>query len=762
MPCRSNEPAFAITKARVVAMKHSTGLNRLAAVAAVGVAIAAAEVLRRYFRGPVRTTPPVPEERPHEVHFGKVEGKHHGDGELITPPVVKTDPYFWMRDDDRKHPQVIKHLNEENAYTNYMTLGVQRFAKKVYKEMLSHFQETDSTVPAKDGKYAYYAKTIAGRSYKYYCRKKVMPDGLGDEEMLLDVNQLAKGLKHCDIGSTAVSPDDKILAYSIDDSGYETYQIRFKDLATGELLENDTVSGTSGSIEWGKDEHSVYYSTHDDAHRPWKLWRHDMRYDNTEPTQDQCLYTESDTEFYLHYGKSRSQRFLFIDSSASTLSETRFIDLENTDAGVQLVRARQAGVMYSVRHARGNMFYVVTNAGGATNFKLMRTTVEGCDQWEDLIPYDEKRKIDGVAPFANFAVVAGRLNGYSEMWMLPDHDPAKIYMLEMEEAAHDVGPSVNHEYETNKFRYMYSSLTTPKRVYDFDVATRKSTLLKETHVPLYNRDLYKTERLEAVSEDGVKIPISLVYNEKAIAKTGPNKIHLYGYGSYEISIDPSFAMSRLPLLDRGVMYAIAHVRGGGEYGRSWYEAAKFETKIKTFQDFCACAEKLIDDKRTTPDMLSMEGRSAGGLLMGAVMNMRPELFKAVIAGVPFVDVMNTMSDPSIPLTTGEWQEWGNPHEQKFFDAIGEYCPYSNVGAKPYPATLILAGLYDPRVLYSEPAKWAAKLRKMSTSGEPILLKVDMSSGHFSASNRYTYLKQRSFELAWLLRQLEAPDGPIAQ
>ena len=737
------------------------------AVGTTVVAAAAGYVIRNYLRGPVRRTPPEPEEDPTPVVFGKIEGRNHGDeSQLMTTNITRDDPFFWMRDDDRKDKRVLKHLRQENAYTNWMTMSLKPYAKDIYKEMLSHLKEDDVTVPAKKGAFKYYSKTVAGKSYKYFCRKAILDsDQLGEEQLLLDVNQIAAGQKYCEVGATEISPEGDIFAYSVDQSGYETYQICFLHLESGKLLHEDAIAGTTGSIEWGKDGSEVYYKTFDDAHRPDKVWRHKMKsgpYAKAEfkKEKDACLYEEKDTEFSLYMSKSLSGRFLFLSSYASTYSEHQFIDLDNPDKGVRLIKKRETNVLYDVTHAQGDTFYVLTNAEGATNFKVMKTDIAETTNWTEFIPYERTRKIDDVECFKDFVALQGRQNGYKEIWMVPRHNPELMYQIPVEESAHTVRFGSNYEYETDVLRYNYSSLITPVQTREYDVKMRTSKLLKEVEVPNYDRSIYRTERIEAKSSDGVTIPMSVVYNANAVQANSANRLHLYGYGSYEVSIDPSFSMGRLPLLDRGIVFVIAHIRGGGEYGREWYEAAKFETKKKTFEDFCACAEHLVKTKRTTPDLMSMEGRSAGGLLMGAVMNMRPDLFKAAIAGVPFVDVLNTMSDPSIPLTTGEWQEWGNPHQQKYFDAIKEYCPYTNVGAKPYPAVLILAGLYDPRVLYSEPAKWAAKLRKYSTNNEPVLLKVDMSSGHFSASNRYKNLEDRSFELAWLMRELGAPDKAL--
>lgn len=712
--------------------------------------------------------------------------------DLILPAVSREDEYFWLRDDSRTSEKVLTHLRQENAYTNYKTLPLRKFSERIYKELISHFKETDSNVPASRGKYAYYTRTVAGKSYKFYCRRPKLRDGsLGDEVVLLDVNALAARLNYCDVSACDVSLDDRFLAYSIDTSGYETYEIRFVDLSTNTLLKGKdcSINGTTGSFEWGHDSTRIFYQTMDTAHRPYKVWYRDMDLiqqqqqvvpsseataENTL-TKDECLYTEEDNEFYLHASKSRSGRFLFIGSDASMTSEYRLVDLHSRQAPTtKLVRARQTGVLYDLTHARDDELYVVTNEKESTNFRVMRATVNDPSSWVAMLPYDEEKKIDGVHSFKNFAVIVGRKDGYKQMWILPEHDKSKMYVLPTEDDAHVVDPGANMEYEATTFQYSYMSLTIPKRVYQLDVKSGAQTILKQYEVPGYDSSLYATERLEAVSTDGVRIPISLVYRKDFVhpqrqqsqgqsvqqPENGVNDaVHvsrpvlLYGYGSYELSMEPSFSMARLPLLDRGVVYAIAHVRGGGEFGRGWYEAARLNTKKKTFEDFVSCAQHLVDCGRTKPEQLAIEGRSAGGLLVGAAMNMRPDLFRAVVAGVPFVDIMNTMSDASLPLTTGEWQEWGNPHTREYFDVMREYCPYSNIGAKDYPAMLVLAGLFDPRVHYVEPAKFVAKVRKFNKGKKDVLLKVDMSSGHFSASNRYHYLKERAFELSWVLNEL---------
>lgn len=746
---------------------NSPPYARLAAATCLGLTAIAFEILRRWRRGPIRESPPVPDEKSHAVSFGKGHCSTDtvSQSDLMNPPVSRDDPLFWLRDDSRKDPAVLDHLRAENAYTNFKTLPLRHLRHSLYKELLSHYVETDSTVPAPRGKFAYYTKTVAGKSYKYYCRRPILSDAtLGDEDILLDVNHVSAGLKHCDVGRCLVSPDEKMLAYSIDSSGYETYDIRFVHLSSREIISDRTISGATATFQWGKDSNSIFYLTMDDAHRPHKLWRRNFDVSSSNQAdvakwQDKCLYQESDSEYYVHFSKSRSGRLIVLSASASMTSEHYFIDLDDREAELRLVREREEGVLYDVSHGHGDNLYIVTNAEGATNFKLMHANFQSPAEWRPLMDYNPLRKLDYVTSFKTFAVIVGREGGYSQMWILPNHDVAQLYRLPTEDDAHDVSMDSNLEYDVESFRYSYSSLTVPNCVYEINVKTKQKKLLKQTEVPKYDASEYQTERLEATSKDGTKVPISVVYKRGLAEQGAPRRVLLYGYGSYEISMDPYFSMVRLPLLDRGVVYAIAHVRGGGEFGRGWYESARMENKKKTFEDFVACAQFLVDSGKTKPEWMAMEGRSAGGLLVGAVANMRPDLFKAVVAGVPFVDVLNTMSDASIPLTTGEWQEWGNPHVAEYFKAIGEYCPYSNVAPKAYPAMLVLAGLHDPRVMYSEPTKWVAKLRKFSTSDNDILLKVDLSSGHFSASNRYHYLKEKAFELAWVLDQLDAKDAP---
>lgn len=760
------------------AIQAGSGRSRVTVALGIGLVAVGIGVIRRVLLGPTKSNPPSPPKIPHKMLFGKVDGVDVGDRDAAMDQLEEvTDDYFWMRDDSRKSKHVLKHLREENAYTNFMTLSQRRARKRIYNELLSHVQETDSAVPSPDGPYIYYIRTVQGSSYVFHCRKPILANGdYGEEKVLLDENLLARGKAHCSVSGVHVSPDHALLAYSVDFTGNEKYDIYFMDIASGTVFENEIIRDTAGFMEWGHDNGSVYYGTMDEAHRPYKVWRHLLRKVGSDSTssankEDECLYTETDEKFIAYCHKSLSNRFLFIESSASTSSEVRYIDLNavssferiRVDRDIHLIAEREDDLLYSVCHPTGNRFFITTNRDGATNFKIMHCEIgdKGSD-WKDLLPYEAERTMLGVLSFKTFSVISGREGGFSSLWLMQDHDPSRLSRIEFEEEACVLGLGSNLEYESRKVRVVYSSMVTPIQTWDIDVLTGERKLLKENPVPNYNRNLYKTERTEAVGRDGTKIPLTLTWNEEAIKDVqGTKFVHLYGYGSYQVSIDPQFMANILPLLDRGIIFAIAHIRGGGEKGRVWYEAARFETKQKTFDDFIACAEHLITSGRTSPEKLSIEGRSAGGLLMGAVLNMRPELFRAALAGVPFVDCLQTMGDASIPLTTGEWLEWGNPHQRKFFNAIRGYCPYQNVAKKPYPAILAVAGLHDPRVLYSEPAKWVAKLRDHTTSGREVLLKIDLNSGHFSASDRYKAMHERAFELAWLLKQIGAPMSKIA-
>ncbi|CAH0484551.1 unnamed protein product [Peronospora farinosa] len=728
-------------------------MSRLSVNLTVGVGTAAVLYMVRLRRAAYsnladRVHPPVLKKRSKMVPFGAIAGQNRGSNPM-KPILYLEDPYFYVRDDSRKNEEVLQHLRKENEYTDLKTKHLANVRANIYDELLSHVQETDEDYPYPHGPYLYYSRTVKGSSYAYHCRKSKTENA--PEEVLLNENEIAKGHHHCEVASVSPSPDHRYLSYMVDFSGYETYIGYVKDLQTGELL-SDRIENIS-SLQWGQNASVLYYATQNDAHRQDKLWRHVMG----SLDANELLYTEDDEIYSAYFQKSRSGKYMFLVSSSSETSEVSFIDLDYPSKPPQLIAKRQKGLIYEVDHF-GDNFYIVTNKDKATNFKLMRAPVTSPspEHWVDVFPYDESVKVDGIDCFKDFMVMFGRQGGYSQLWIIVPEMGNKLSRrhITFQESSYTVSSSINRDFDTDKYRYNYSSMTTPWTTFDYDINTHQSKLLKEKTVPNYDRSLYKTERVEAEASDGTMVPISLVYRSDMRSRDR-QPLHLYGYGSYEISIDPSFVSSILPLLDRGVIYAIAHIRGGGEMGRTWYEDAKYKTKINTFADFICCAEHLINTGYTSSSKMTCEGRSAGGLLMGAVLNMRPDLFTAAIAGVPFVDVMNTMSDASIPLTTGEWEEWGNPNERAYFEYMLSYSPYENVKKQAYPNILVTSGLFDPRVAYWEPTKWVARLRDMKSDQNDVLLKMDLSSGHFSASDRYHYLKEKAFDLAYLLDQMKA-------
>eukprot|EP00172_Hildenbrandia_rubra_P000493 Plantae.Rhodophyta-Hildenbrandia_rubra.ctg12438.p1 GENE.Plantae.Rhodophyta-Hildenbrandia_rubra.ctg12438~~Plantae.Rhodophyta-Hildenbrandia_rubra.ctg12438.p1 ORF type:complete len:769 (-),score=97.93 Plantae.Rhodophyta-Hildenbrandia_rubra.ctg12438:1610-3916(-) len=706
---------------------------------------------------------PTAKKIPHNVVFGEVKGEDRGERIMKGDErKILNDDYYWMRDDKRKDSKVLSYLEKENRYTRRVMRPLTGHVSKLYAELKGHLREADEGVPSPWGGWLYYSRTEEGKSYSILCRKK---RDNGKEIVILNENEMAKGSAFFELKLWSPSPSQTILAYSTDIRGDERHSIRFKKLLDekeGEALV-DVIENTTGKIVWGRDNSEIYYATMDDAHRANKIWRHVI---GSPAVEDVCVYAENDAVFSAFLSASSSRRFVFLGSSSSESSEIHFIDLRARIAAgktptVSLVSEREQNMLYDIEEC-GSQFYITTNADGATNFKIMRAPIDSPSRkhWSDYLPYKSSTKIHAIRCFLSeqnepHAIVAGREGGLSQLWFVPSMDVTQMYRLQFDERSYKVSLHVNKEHKTNKVRYEFTSMTTPCQVWEYDVLSRDRKLLKETPIPNYDPSLYSTKRMEAVSADGTKIPMSMLW-KTSTESTEPRPCHLYGYGSYGISVDPTFRRDVLPLVDRGVVYVIAYVRGGGEFGRSWYEAAKYKTKKKTFEDFVAVAKNLISTKVTSPDKLSIEGRSAGGLLVGSVLNMEPELFKAAVAGVPFVDVLRTMSDPSIPLTTGEWMEWGCPNQEEFFKVISEYCPYSNVGPRKYPALLVTAGLHDPRVGYWEPAKWVAKLREHTTGMGKILLKVDLNAGHFSTSDRYHYLKERAFELAFILEQLGAP------
>eukprot|EP00916_Digyalum_oweni_P004151 GHVL01007339.1.p1 GENE.GHVL01007339.1~~GHVL01007339.1.p1 ORF type:complete len:743 (-),score=154.53 GHVL01007339.1:1259-3214(-) len=646
--------------------------------------------------------------------------------------------------------------------TNQRTDHLKDIRDHLYKEMLSRIKETDEEVPYKRNNHMYYTRTVKGQSYLIHCRKQ------GElETVLVDVNELAKEKDYCDVENVEPSPDnDNRLAYAIDNFGNEKYDIRILDINTQKISEtltghkiSETVTESlDGGYEWGADSSILYYTSMDAHMRSNKVWQHII---GTPQSEDICLYTENDVLFRTYVQKSSSEKMIFIVSASKIESEIRFIDLRegHETAKMKLIQKRQKDMRYSVEHHK-DMFYIITNKDESLESKLMFTKIENPESsyWQDVWAYNPKEQLKSLEMFERFCVISGRSGGLRTIWVW-DYEGEKN-KIEFDEETHTVQLSNNYIFDTDTLRLSYTSYVTPKTIIDYDMKTKKKTVIKVKEVPNYDPKLYTSTKLWAEGHDGVQIPILAVYNKKIYPNgiTGGNvkPVNLYGYGSYGICEDPYFSSTLIPKLDRGVIEAVALVRGGGDLGRHWYEkSGKLLNKKNTFLDTISCAEHLIKIGVTKPERMALEGASAGGLLVGACLNLRPDLFKVALAVVPFVDVMTTMSDATIPLTVDEWNEWGNPNEQKYFYYLLEYSPVDNVRMQKYPSILAVCGLHDPRVAYWEPAKWVAKLREYQCGKEEILLKCDMSSGHFSASDRYQYLKEKAFNTAFVLDKLNA-------
>ena len=656
----------------------------------------------------------------------------------------RVDHYFWLR--EKENPKTIAYLNAENSYTESQMAHTQELQETLYEEMLGRIVEDDTSVPYRKDEYFYYTRTEEGKPYRIYCRKKGNLDA--QEEILLDVNLLGEGKEYVDIGVFAVSPNHQLLAYSVDESGYERFTLRFKDLTTGKLLP-DTVENTYYALAWANDNKTVFYDTVDEANRPYRLNRHTLgQAADTNPV----IYEEKDDRFFLSVDRSLSGDYLFMSLGSAVTSEVHSLPAATPDADWQVIQPRAQEVEYSVVH-HGEHFYILTN-DEAMNFKLVRapTGSPHKDNWETVLAHDENVTLSGVTAFKDHLVIYERSAGLPQLRIVPVQAPDTAHRIAFSEASYDVWPNRNAEFDTTTFRFGYTSMLTPRSIFDYDLNTRTQTLKKENPVRNYDRSKYTTERVFATAKDGTQVPVS-VLRKKDSPLNGEAPMLLYGYGSYGYPYDASFRSSWFSLVDRGLTIGIAHIRGGGEYGRRWKLDGKLEKKMNTFTDFIACAEHLIKAGYTQADRLAIEGRSAGGLLMGAVMNLRPDLFRAVVAGVPFVDVVNTMLDETIPLTVIEWEEWGNPNNEKDYKTILAYSPYDNIEAKAYPSLLVVAGLNDPRVHYWEPAKFTAKLRVHKTDANPLLLKTNMGAGHGGASGRYGRLKEIAFEYAFVLDQV---------
>ncbi len=665
--------------------------------------------------------------------------------ELITHGDKRIDNYYWLRQQDNS--EVIDYLQAENKYTEAKMEHTTELQKSLYDEMLSRIKETDLSVPYRLQDYYYYSRTEEGKSYGIFCRKYQSLDAA--EEILLDQNELAAGKDFFSLGVASISPNQQILAYSVDTTGAEQYTLFFLDLTTRELY-SETIPHTYYSFAWGNDNQTVFYTKVDDTNRPYQLWRHTL---GSEPQDDVLVYQENDEAYYLSVGKTRSRAYIMLDLGSKITTEIHYLDANNPSGEFQLFQPRTTGVEYSLEH-HSDRFYIVTNEE-AINFKLMSTPVNSPDKsnWKTLIPHRDDVLLEGIDAFANYLVIYERQKGLPTA-RIETLATGEITQLTFPEPTYSFAGGNNPEFKTTKFRYGYSSMITPSSVFDRDLITGETELKKETEVlGGYDRHLYASERLYATASDGTRVPISLVY-KKGIERDGSNPLWLTGYGSYGYAYPATFSSLRLSLLDRGFVFAIAHIRGGEEMGRMWYENGKFLHKKNTFNDFIACAEYLIAERWTNCDRLVISGGSAGGLLMGAVINQRPDLFQVVVADVPFVDVLTTILDTSLPLTILEWEEWGNPNQKEYYDYIKSYSPYDNVTPQEYPALLITAGLNDSRVKYWEPAKWTAKLRELKTDNNLLLLKTNMSVGHGGASGRYDSLKEIAFEYAFVLDRLK--------
>jgi oligopeptidase B len=658
----------------------------------------------------------------------------HGD--------TRIDNYYWLN--ERDNPKVLQYLKAENAYTEAVMKPTEALQEKLYNEIVGRIKQTDLSVPYRSEGYYYYTRFEEGKDYPVYCRKKGSPDA--PEEILLNVNEMAQGHGYYAVVGLSVSTNNNLISYGVDTVSRRKYTLHFKNLTTGELLPDEIVN-TTGGAAWANDNKTVFYTQIDDTTlRPQKIFRHFL---GTPADSDKLIFHEADETFDTYAFKTKSKKYIFIASTSTLSTEYRYLDADKPEGEFAVFEPRQKDLEYEVDHY-GDKFYVRTNLD-AKNFRLMTTPLgkTAKENWRELIPYRADVLLEGFELFKNDLVLGERKNGLVRIRIIP-WDKSPEHYVDFGEETYAVYPMMNTEFDTDWLRYGYSSLTTPSSTYDYNMKTREKKLLKREEVlGGFDSANYHAERLYATARDGVTVPVSLVYR-KGFVKDGRAPCLIYGYGSYGYSTDADFSSARLSLLDRGFVYAIAHIRGGQEMGRSWYEDGKLLKKKNTFTDFIDCAQYLVAQKYTNSGVLFANGASAGGLLMGAVFNMAPELFKGVVAGVPFVDVVTTMLDKSIPLTTGEFDEWGNPEVKESYDYMLSYSPYDNVEAKNYPALLVTTGLQDSQVQYFEPAKWVAKLRAMKTGKNPLLLWTNMEGGHGGVSGRFRRMKEVALEYAFIL------------
>ncbi len=668
----------------------------------------------------------------------------------------RVDEWYWLR--DRDDPAVVAYLEAENDYARTALAHTDALQQRLFDEIKGRIQETDVSAPVRKGRWDYFTRTIEGLQYAIHGRRRAGAPVGEDEMVLLDENVLAEGHGFFALGALSVNPAQRLLAYSVDFDGSERFEMRFRDLSRGTDLD-DVVPDTYYGAAWASDDRTVLYTRPDEAMRPWQVWRHVL---GTPAADDVLVHQEDDDRFYLDVERTRTGRYLIITAHSKITTEVWFVPADDPTATPRVVEPRREGVEYVVEHhwsrTDGDRFYVVTNDDGAENFKLMLTPVAspGRAHWREVVAHRPDVRLDAVDAFADHVVLSERADGLEQLRVMSLRDDSE-HLIEMPEPVYSAGLGANLEFETRTVRYVYTSLATPASSYDYDLDARVSVLVKRQPVlGGYDPTRFRTERLWATSADGTRVPISLVARVD-VERTGDAPTLLYGYGSYESSTDPTFSSIRLSLLERGWVFAIAHIRGGGELGRRWYEDGKLLRKRHTFEDFVACAQHLVDERYTSPSRLAARGGSAGGLLVGAVLNERPDLFRAVVAQVPFVDVVTTILDETLPLTVTEWDEWGNPVEDaEVYRYMKSYSPYDNVRAQDYPAILVTAGLNDSRVAYWEPAKWVAKLRATKTDDNVLVLRTEMGAGHGGPSGRYDAWRDEALVLAFLIDQV-APE-----
>jgi oligopeptidase B len=653
----------------------------------------------------------------------------------------RVDPYYWLR--EKENPEVMAYLEAENAYADAVMEPTDDLQKTLYREFLRRVQETDTSAPTLYKGWWTYTRTVEGLDYEIYCRRRGSMDA--PEEVLLDANELAKGHQYFDLGFVERSPDENLVAYASDFDGSERHELRFRDLSRGRDL-HDVIKGVYFGAAWSSDSRTFFYVRPDAAMRGYQVWRHEL---GTPTDQDVLVLQEDDEHFELSVELTKSERYIVFTSSSQVTSESRFLRSDDPHGQPQLVEARRYGIEYSIDHQE-DRFLIVTN-DGAHDFRLLAAPVSspGRESWSEVVPERAGVRLNFIDVHAGHVVLGERADGLQRLEVM-NTATGELHVVEQPDPAYTAFPGSDPNYDSAVMRFFYTSLTAPWSAIDYDMRTRERTLVKEQPVGGgYNRADYVTERVWATAPDGVRVPMSLVFR-RGVRRDGSNPTLLYGYGAYEVSNDPMFDPTRLSMLDRGFVYAIAHIRGGGEMGRGWYEDGKFLHKTNTFTDFIACTERLIELGYTNPGRIAVRGRSAGGLLIGAVVNMRPDLFACAVAQVPFVDALTTMLDEKLPLTVGEFDEWGDPSKPEFYAYMKGYSPYDNVHGAEYPALLATGGLNDPHVSYWEPAKWVAKLRSLNRSERPVLLKTQLGAGHSGPSGRYESWREEAYTTAFVI------------